>query len=108
MNREGIENHRQQLTDEAEFHRALQVVFSTPNGLKVFEYILNLGNFGGIIKGDFDCGRYYVSSQVWADVSKAAPEVAKKIVDIRHREVQADRQAQFKQLETQLKEVDNE
>lgn len=108
MNREGIENQQKQLTDEVEFHRALQSVFNTPNGLKVFEYILNLGNFGGIIRGDFDCGRYYVSSQIWADVSKAAPEVAKKIIDIRHNEVQADRQAQFKQLETQLKEVDNE
>ena len=108
MNKEGVENQLAELRNEATFHEVLNSVFGNPEGVKVLEYILALGNFGGIIKGDFDCGRNYVSSQVWADVLKASPEAAKKIIDMRYREVQADRQAQFKQAENQLKEVDYE
>ena len=108
MNREGIENQFEQLNKEADFQKALKSVFSTKEGLRVFEYILNLGGFGGIPQGDFDCGRHAISSQVWIDVMKAAPDVAKAFIDLRHTEVINDRQYQFKQLENQLKEVDDE
>lgn len=106
--RQSIENQLGELKKEAEFNRALKAVFGTDEGLRVFEYILNLGNFGGVIKGDFSCGGHAVSSQVWADVAKAAPEVVKAFIDLRSKDVFTDRQNRFKQLETQLKEVDDE
>ena len=106
--RESLENSLDGLKKEAEFNKALKAVFGTDDGLRVFEYILNLGNFGGVIKGDFSCGGHAVSSQVWADVAKAAPEVAKAFIDLRSKDVFTDRQNRFKQLETQLKEVDDE
>ena len=106
--RESLENSLDELKKEAEFNKALKAVFGTDDGLRVFEYILNLGNFGGVIKGDYSCGCHAVSSQIWADVAKAAPEVAKAFIDLRSKDVFTDRQNRFKQLETQLKEVDDE
>ena len=106
--RESLENRLDELKKESEFNKALRTVFGTDDGLRVFEYILTLGNFGGVIKGDFSCGGHAVSSQVWADVAKAAPEVVKAFIDLRHNDVFRDRQNRFKQLETQLKEVDDE
>ncbi len=106
--KESLENQLNDLTKEAEFNKALKTVFGTDDGLRVFEYILTLGNFGGVIKGDYSCGAHAVSSQVWADVAKAAPEVVKAFIDLRSKDVFTDRQNRFKQLEAQLKEVDDE
>jgi len=106
--KESLRSQLDELNKEAEFNKALKTVFSTNDGLRVFEYILNLGNFGGVIKGDYSCGAHAVSSQVWADVAKAAPEVVKAFIDLRSKDVFTDRQNRFKQLETQLKEVDDE
>ena len=54
--RKSLENQLTNLNKEAEFHKDLKAVFGSDSGLRVFEYILNLGNFGGIIKGDEACG----------------------------------------------------
>jgi len=106
--KQSLENSLSELKKEAKFNQALKTVFSTDDGLRVFEYILNLGNFGGVIKGDYSCGAHAVSSQIWADVAKAAPEVVKAFIDLRCHEVFTDRQNRFKQLENQLKEVEDE
>ena len=108
MNREGAEAQIEQLKEEAEFKRSLKIVFDTPEGLKLLEFMLALGNFGGVIRGDYACGAHAVSSQLWIEVLKAAPDAAKKIIDLSHKEYQHNRQEQFKQAETQLKEVDDE
>lgn len=106
--KESLQNQLTDLSNEANFHKALKTVFNSPEGIAVFDWILNLGNFGGIIKGDLACGAYSVSSQIWVAVMKASPETVKAIIDMRHEEVQNNRQQQFKQIEAQLKEVDDE
>lgn len=108
MNKAGAELQLEQLKEEAGFKRALKIVFDTPEGLQLLEFMLTLGNFGGVIKGDFACGAHAVASQLWIEVLKAAPEAAKKIIDMSHNEYRKDRQEQFKQAETNLKEVDDE
>ncbi len=106
--RASLEHQQAGLLEEAEFHKKLKTVFGTPDGLDVFNWILDLGNFGAIIKGEFACGGHAVSSQVWTDVAKAAPEIIKKWLDIQSDNVFKDRQERFKQIETQLKEVDDD
>ncbi|RLB89350.1 MAG: hypothetical protein DRH26_11725 [Deltaproteobacteria bacterium] len=106
--RESLENQLVGLTKEAEFYKKLKAVFDSPDGVEVFDWIMKLGNFGGIIKGDFACGRYAVSSQIWADIVKAAPEVIKAWLNLQSENVFKNRQEQFKQIEHQLKEVDDE
>ena len=108
MNREGIEQQLDQLREEAGFKRDLKIVFDMPEGQKLLEFILTLGNFGGIIRGEYDCGAHAVSSQVWIEAVKAAPEAVKKTIDKMHHEYMNDRQTQIKYAETQLKEVDDE
>ena len=93
--RESLNNQLKTLNDEAAFHKDLRSVFGTDAGLRVFEYILNLGNFGGIVRGDEACGGYNVVSQIWTDVSKAAPEVTKAFIDMYSSEVFKNRQAQL-------------
>jgi len=108
MNKEGAEIQLENLKNEAEFIRNFNIIFNMPEGQQLLEYILNLGNFGGIIKGEQATGAHNVVSQLWIEVIKAAPDAAKKLIDKMHLEFRLDRQEQFKQAETQLKEVDDE
>jgi hypothetical protein len=106
--KESILKQQEDLQRAADFQKDLKEIFSTPAGTRFLNYLLDLGNFGGVIKGDYDAGRNYVATQVWVEVIKAVPEAAINLINELHKAAIFNRQEQFKQLDNWLKEANDE